>query len=193
MKKRILLWIILLLPYLGLYCGWEMYKHTVAEIANSTFVIISKEDMTLSVYNYKGMKMSSYPIACGRNFGDKEIQGDMKTPEGVFNICDIQNSSEWSHDFKDGKGKITGAYGPFFIRLSVPNQSGIGIHGTHNPNSIGTRITEGCVRMHNEDLTKLVKQIKVGSVVAILPSEQDVTDKTDSCIIEDKQIKNMQK
>lgn len=182
MKKKILLWIILLLPYLGLYYGWKMYKHAVAEITNSTFIIISKKDMTLSIYDYKGMKKSNYPIACGRNFGDKEMQGDMKTPEGVFNICDIQNSSDWSHDFKDGKGKIAGAYGPFFIRLSVPNHSGIGIHGTHDPNSIGTRATEGCVRMQNNDLIELVKQIRVGTVVVILPSEQDITNKMDSCL-----------
>jgi len=183
MKKKILLWIILLLPYIGLYCGWEMYKHTVAEIANSTFIIISKKNMTLTVYDYKGIIKDNYPIACGRNFGDKEIKGDMKTPEGVFSICDIQNSTGWSHDFKDGEGKIEGAYGPYFIRLSVPNQSGIGIHGTHDPNSIGTRVTEGCIRLHNEDLINLVKQIRVGSVVAILPAEQDITNKSDSCII----------
>ena len=174
MKKQVLLWIILLLPYFGAGCIWMIYKHTVAEIANSSFIIISKEDMTLSVYDYKGEKISNYPVACGKNYGDKEEAGDLKTPEGVFNVCDIQNASDWKHDFNDGQGKIRGAYGPFFIRLSVPNQKGIGIHGTKEPNSIGTRVTEGCIRLHNEDLLKLVKQIRVGSVVAILPSKQDM-------------------
>jgi hypothetical protein len=29
---------------------------------------------------------------------------------------------------------------------------GIGIHGTHDDNSIRTRATEGCIRLKNEDL-----------------------------------------
>ena len=180
MKKHVLLWITLLLPYFGLFFIWKIYKQNIAEIANSSFIIISKEDMTLAVYDYRGKKISTYPVACGKNYGAKEEQGDMRTPEGVFNICDIQNALDWSHDFNDGQGKIKGAYGPFFIRLTVPNHSGIGIHGTHNKSSIGTRVTEGCIRLNNVDLIQLVKQIKVGTVVVILPSKQDVVVKEEA-------------
>ena len=41
----------------------------------------------------------------------------MKTPEGDFTIREINDSSAWKHDFKDGLGMIEGAYGPYFIRL----------------------------------------------------------------------------
>jgi len=175
MKKQTILWIILLLPYLGAYGIWKIYKHKIAIINNSTFIIVTKEDMRLTVYDYRGKKIDTYPIACGKNYGNKEEQGDLKTPEGVFNVCDIQNASDWKHDFNDGKGKIQGAYGPFFIRLMVPNYNGIGIHGTHDSNSIGTRVTEGCIRLNNKDLIKLVKQIRAGTVVVILPSKKDIT------------------
>lgn len=97
----------------------------------------------------------------------------MKTPEGVFSICDIQNSQKWTHDFHDGKGEIKGAYGPFFIRLATPGHKGIGIHGTHDSLSIGTRATEGCIRLKNEDLERLVPMLNVPMTVVITPSAQD--------------------
>lgn len=91
----------------------------------------------------------------------------MKTPEGTFTIRSIEDSQKWGHDFKDGKGYIRGAYGPWFMRLSYG--SGIGIHGTHDPLSMGKRATEGCIRLRNEDLRKLREMVKVGTKVHILP------------------------
>lgn len=98
----------------------------------------------------------------------------MKTPEGLFSVQQIQDASAWTHDFGDGKGEIRGAYGSHFIRLKTPGHRGIGIHGTHDPASIGTRATEGCVRLNNSDLLELVKKyVYVGMPVVILTSEAD--------------------
>lgn len=106
--------------------------------------------------------------------GNKRKKGDMRTPEGVFQVSDIQDASGWTHDFGDGKGEISGAYGNHFIRLSVPGQKGIGIHGTHLPESIGTRASEGCIRMNNKDLEQLVKLIYPPLVVVITPGREDI-------------------
>jgi lipoprotein-anchoring transpeptidase ErfK/SrfK len=103
----------------------------------------------------------------GKNTGDKQRVGDMRTPEGEFPIVQIQNSSKWTHDFQDGKGPTRGAYGPYFIRLGTPGWTGIGIHGTHAPDSIGTNVTEGCIRLTNEDVQTLRKMVKIGDKVVI--------------------------
>ncbi len=100
--------------------------------------------------------IKNYEVAVGKNRGQKERAGDNRTPEGKFSVQQIQNASYWTHDFKDGKGVIKGAYGPWFIRLKT-GWNGIGIHGTHNPVSIGTNDTEGCIRLHNKDLVELNK------------------------------------
>ena len=63
------------------------------------------------------------------------------------------------------------AYGPWFLRLDVPGFNDIGIHGTHLPESIGSRATEGCIRLTNDDITDLKGRVKVGTVVTILPDE----------------------
>lgn len=131
--------------------------------------------MTLSQYNYKGELLHEFKVATGKNFGDKIEQGDCKTPEGVFTIEEVVDSSTWSHDFKDDDlGIIKGAYGPYFIRLKVPGHKGIGIHGTHDNNSIGNRVSEGCIRLNNKDLSELVLNINTNKVVVITPGIDDV-------------------
>ena len=145
---------------------------TVSLFAQDSFIIVSKQEMKLRRYDLKGNILEEYLIACGRNYGNKQKRGDNRTPEGVFTVQQIQNASAWTHDFKDGKGEIKGAYGSHFIRLKT-NFQGIGIHGTHAPESIGTRATEGCIRLKNEDLLKLVKNIKIGMVVIITGSKED--------------------
>lgn len=130
-------------------------------------IVVSKKEMTLTVYNDSDSILLKTKISCGKNFGNKTRRGDNKTPEGTFKINMIQPSSQWTWDFKDGKGKIKGAYGPYFLRLKTPITTMIGIHGTCYPELIGTRTSSGCVRIHNDEMLKLVKLVKVGTKVTI--------------------------
>ena len=134
------------------------------------FIFISKIDMTLTLVNSQGKVVVSYPIACGMNTGQKYMAGDHKTPEGYFLLEKIHDSANWGHDFHDGNGFIKHAYGPYFLRLKTGFQ-GIGIHGTHAPNSIGTRATEGCIRLENENVAALEQLVTLGMPVIIGPEE----------------------
>ena len=117
-------------------------------------VYINKSDYTLTLL--KGNEpVKTYSVAVGKNPGDKQRVGDNRTPTGDFKIVSIENASKWTHDFRDGKGKISGAYGPWFLRLDAKGWKGIGIHGTHDPDSRGTNATEGCIRLSNEDIAEL--------------------------------------
>ena len=115
---------------------------------------VNKSAHKLSLYKGKQL-VKEYSIAVGKNPGDKQRIGDYRTPTGNFKIVSIENASGWSHDFRDGKGKIKGAYGPWFLRLDAKGWKGIGIHGTHDPDSRGTNATEGCIRLSNEDIAEL--------------------------------------
>jgi|GEM_PF-900728 len=139
-------------------------------------IIVRKSEFKL--YLYKGDSLiKTYPVAIGKNPGDKREVGDCRTPEGDFYITSIEDSSSWVHDFGDGKGPIKGAYGPWFLRLytgadrtkSGKAWEGIGIHGTHNPASIGKMASEGCIRMRNEDIMELRERVKIGTPVKIEP------------------------
>ncbi len=139
-----------------------------AEVIQSQqlMIIIDKAQYKLYLFE-NGKERKAYPIAIGLNLGQKQGVGDMKTPTGDFMVEAIEDSSAWTHDFGDGAGEIEGAYGPWFISLRT-DWDGIGIHGTHNPASIGTRASEGCIRMYNEDIEELKNLVKVYMKVMIV-------------------------
>lgn len=43
------------------------------------------------------------------------------------------------------------------------------IHGTNAPSSIGQRVSSGCIRMLNEDVTDLYERARIGTKVVVLP------------------------
>ena len=132
-------------------------------------IVVSKKELSLYVINSKNDTIFFAPVSIGKNFGNKTAEGDYKTPEGTFPIYKILDARGWKHDFNDGYGVRNGAYGPYFLRLKMKDYKDIGIHGTCFPESMGTRSSEGCVRLRNEDITHLIRYIRVGTQVTILP------------------------
>lgn len=64
--------------------------------------------------------------------------------------------------------KVINPGGPFGVRwmgLSIP---GYGIHGTNNPPSIGTRASNGCIRMYNKDVIEVFNKVPIGTPVQII-------------------------
>ncbi len=147
----------------------------------STFIIISKKLQRLSVYGVTQggdtVLLARYPVCLSRNKGQKQGSGDMRTPESEpghpFHIKQIQDASDWHHDFGDGRGEIL-SYGHWFLRLETPF-SGIGIHGsTNNENSVPGRDSEGCIRLRDQDIIHLHDNYAwVGMPVTIQTEEAD--------------------
>lgn len=147
-----------------------IFLHISALYAQNS-VIVSKKDFKVIVLSSKSDTLCCYDCAVGVNLGDKQYEGDKKTPEGKFFISSIEDSKLWAYNFNDGNGTRPNAYGPCFIRLSTPKWSGIGIHGTCFPESIGTRCSGGCIRLNNDDISDLIKYVNVGTEVII---EKDI-------------------
>lgn len=153
----------------------ESVKDSSAVVENKndkSYIYIKKSEFKLYYYNNEGKEVFSAGCALGKNPGQKEKEGDMKTPTGTFYIDEICDASYWTHDFGDGKGVIEGAYGPWFISINTDEMSkgqwgGIGIHGTHDPASIGTLASEGCIRLENSQVEVLKKLVNVGTKVVI--------------------------
>lgn len=144
-------------------------------ISAQSYIVIDKQKLLLSVLKADTTNIDTLfttKIGCGINYGNKIVDGDLKTPEGTFSISQIQDSSKWRHNFNNGKGLIGSAYGPYFFRLKIPNNNTIGIHGTCFPESIGTRCSAGCIRLENSELLRLKPFVKVGMKCVILPDEE---------------------
>lgn len=119
-----------------------------------TKIIIDKKTYTLTVYlNDKPVR--AFPIAYGGNpdGGNKKATGDSRTPEGNFKI-----------GYKDVR-----PYDPVATRgmWLETKWSGIGIHGTPWPDSIGSKASHGCVRMYSQDSIELYKIVRAGTPVTI--------------------------
>lgn len=148
---------------------------------DSCFIVVSKPNLTLSVYESKNgdtVLIADYPVCVALKYGQKQKKGDMKTPECTYDkpfvITEIVPASTWTHDFGDGRGSIL-AYGDWFMRLRTPGFSGIGIHGsTNNESSVPGRGSEGCIRLRNDDLNDLKEKYAfVGMKVVI---EADIVE-----------------
>jgi lipoprotein-anchoring transpeptidase ErfK/SrfK len=46
------------------------------------------------------------------------------------------------------------------------------IHGTNAPETIGTHVSSGCIRLTNEDVSDLYPRVNVGTKVIVLPMER---------------------
>jgi len=46
------------------------------------------------------------------------------------------------------------------------------IHGTNAPETIGTHVSSGCLRLTNEDVTDLYSRVNVGTKVIVLPMDR---------------------
>ena len=135
-------------------------------------IFIKKSAFTLYLLDDKNNVIKAYDCTIGKNPGQKQKRGDMKTPTGTFLVDEICDASGWTHDFGDGKGEIKGAYGPWFISINTDAMSkgawgGIGIHGTHKPELMRARDSEGCIRLQNQNVNELKQYVRVGTKVVI--------------------------
>lgn len=153
-------------------------KPLTEEERNKCFLVISKTKLSLSVYEAiedDTICLASYPVCIGKNKGNKEKSGDMKTPESSLEsplrITAIQDAHSWTHDFGDGRGAIL-SYGNWFFRLSTPGHSGIGIHGsTNNEESVPGRGSEGCIRLKDSDIIHLKENFAIVGMPVVVKSE----------------------
>ena len=135
-------------------------------ISHLTF-ILSIGGMAVAFYYYHTAQMAQI-----KNANILLISKD----EMKLRLIDYKGQELFTADIACGKnyGEIEGAYGNHFIRLETPGHKGIGIHGTHDPLSIGTRATEGCIRIKNSELEQLVSLIRVPTTVIITPAVKDI-------------------
>ncbi len=146
------------------------YAELIINCKEEYFIIVDKGAMQLFLYDKYGHLEKKYGIACGKGYGDKRKKGDCRTVEGFYHVRGVYDSTNWLYTDDNGKtSPEKGQFGPRFIRLG----SGVGIHGTSAPWSIGGRRSHGCIRLTNENILDLVTYATKGMCVIINPSVKD--------------------
>ncbi len=128
-----------------------------------------------------------YPIGLGKNpQGDKEMEGDGRTPEGMFYVCKKNLASKFYksiglsypsivHAEKgfargilsvDEYNKIVDAHRRFDVPpWNTPLGGYIFIHG----GGAHSDWTEGCIALYNSDMDELFEIVRIGTPVYIYP------------------------
>ena len=76
----------------------------------------------------------------------------------------------WIHPFTSEVvpgGTPENPLGSRWIGFWTDGKNSIGFHGTPNPESVGKAVSHGCVRMYNEDVKDLFRQVKLGTLVTV--------------------------
>jgi murein L,D-transpeptidase YafK len=134
---------------------------------------ILKSKRALQVFS-KGKILKTYDISLGlKPEGDKQFEGDMKTPEGLYSINDKKPNS---HFYKN-------------LGVSYPNEQDvleaaalgksvgkdIKIHGLGTARAPLGKLhlwmdwTAGCMAITNDEIEELYEVVAVGTPILILP------------------------
>ena len=126
--------------------------------------------------------VSKNKIIIGEKNGDKQVEGDLKTPEGVY-------------DLTSKLTKLDSFYGPLALVTSYPNTydktlkkkgHGIWIHGRPlDKNKKRDEYTKGCIALDNLPLKTLDNNINVNKSVLLISNEnmKNVSNKDLSTIL----------
>lgn len=113
-------------------------------------------DFRLKVFN-EGKLVHDWPIAVAED--------DTPTPGGLFYTNMLLKPPDPNGD-----------YGPYAFGLSgfsekLTSFNGgdgqLGMHGTNRPEKIGTKVSHGCIRLENDNISALAKQLPLGVPVKI--------------------------
>jgi lipoprotein-anchoring transpeptidase ErfK/SrfK len=127
-------------------------------------LFVDRDNFKLTLYkNLKRAKI--YGIAVG--------QVGLDTPAGLYSIQNKAINPAWHVPNSDWAGDLAGKVipgddptNPIKARW-MGIYDGVGVHGTSDDASIGSRASHGCIRMHVPDVEELYDEVPVGSPIYI--------------------------
>lgn len=124
------------------------------------YLIINIETNELA-FIYDGQVQRVYRVASGKEGAE--------TPEGEFTVV-VKAENPYYRKLDIKGGDPHNPLGTRWIGFDAEGTDGriYGIHGTNRPDSIGSHVTAGCVRLPNEEVEQLFDQIPLGTKVHIL-------------------------
>jgi L,D-transpeptidase ErfK/SrfK len=148
---------------------------TLFVLPESTYqgVVVNIPEMRL--YYFRGASrrgpgsgmVTTYPVGLGRD--------DWRTPQGSFKVRGKTVNPTWvipesiraEHIREQGDtrtfipgGDPDNPLGAYRLELTLPLY---GLHGSNMPWGVGMQVSHGCIRLYNEDIAVLFREIRVGT------------------------------
>jgi lipoprotein-anchoring transpeptidase ErfK/SrfK len=135
---------------------------------SSRHVIVDTTQRVAAIWETEtGDLVASFPITPGRekfiHRGDWKLQSMVTTPEFRYDKSMLEQGvrSDDYHQLPPGPNSPVG------IIWCGTSKSGIGLHGTASPHSIGRARSAGCIRLSNWDAIRLPNLVRPGAKVTI--------------------------
>jgi murein L,D-transpeptidase YafK len=146
-------------------------------------ILVEKSQGRLTLYK-DGQQVLMVPCFTGKNPGSKQAEGDLRTPEGVYRVCDRNDHSDFHLSLgldypgiKDAEaafaeGRIDSATRDAILAAHTAGQTPpwntplggeIYIHGEGTERNW----TLGCVKVRNADIERLFAVVPLGTPVDI--------------------------
>lgn len=134
-------------------------------IKGDPFIIVNKQVNELAFIN-DGDVQYVKPVATGKR--------SAFTPEGMFTIT-VKAENPYYRKLNISGESPNNPLGTRWIGFDAMQTDGrtYGVHGTNNPAAIGTNVSNGCIRMFNEDVEQLYEQVPVGTKILITSSDEN--------------------
>ena len=141
--------------------------------------VLVAEKSTHSLHLFKNMGgfpelVRSFQIATGKKSGDKETEGDFRTPEGIYNFIDFLTNKQLLAQ-SGPQGAIYGAgafvtdYPNAVDRILKKTGSGIWLHSTNDETRIDKGLdSRGCVVTANNELIEVSKYLELNKTPIII-------------------------
>ena len=144
-------------------------------------IIVVKSTYELKVYDQDGW-FATYPVVFGsKSLDDKMMEGDRKTPEGIYHIASKRPHEKWDKmmliDFPTTSDldKFNQRKAQGLIPKNARIGGGIAIHGTWAHDDLAVDLyqnwTNGCIALKCEDVDELYELAPVGTKVTIIREE----------------------
>ena len=145
--------------------GWKVRLNSYA-LSPDHLLAITKDNQTLFMLAHQSpLKVArQFPCTTGQSDGDKLVEGDLKTPEGVYFVGHRMPAGNLDYELYGGVAYSLNFPNPV-DRIKGKTGSGIWIHGRGK--SLAPRDTRGCVALNTDDLRSMEGDLKQGTPVII--------------------------
>jgi lipoprotein-anchoring transpeptidase ErfK/SrfK len=147
---------------------WAEHKKFDADPALSAHTVVVDIAARVAIFfNEQNKPFASFPITPGEprfiKFGEWKVTGMVSTPEFRWDKAMLEEGKRSEEYYL----LPIGPNSPVGVLWTSTSRTGIGLHGTSNPLTIGRAESHGCIRFANWDAVRLPKIIRPGARLVI--------------------------
>ncbi|MFC2172273.1 murein L,D-transpeptidase family protein, partial [Acidobacteriota bacterium] len=144
-------------------------------------LVVDKNLQKLLVYKFEEgtfLQKVVFTVTTGQKGGDKQIEGDLRTPEGIYFPLRFIDEEDLLPEY--GVGAYTLDYPNLFDRQDGKTGSGIWIHAADEPlRFLSKNMTRGCVVTSNRTFEALTPYISLRETAVIIENNVAMVEPSD--------------